>query len=198
MSFNLTALEDFSKTNSDKLLTGLVFTPRTINLILREGTVQTGIKTSEKIGILKKTTVFQNGDSCGFTPQGGADISDREITVGAIKINEEHCLLDLEKKYTQLMMKMGSMPEEMPDTIEEAFTEATTSDVEEKIERLLWQGDKNSGNSDLNRIDGFIKIIDGAGSTIVGSNATRRTGTITATTGSTGVTGVGTDRKSVV
>jgi hypothetical protein len=190
MGFDLTSLANYAEENGEKLLTGLVFKSRTIDLVLREGTVQTGIKTSEKISILKKSTVLQNGDGCGFTPQGGVDFSQREIKVSPIKINEEYCLLDLEKKSTQLMMQMGSMPEEMPPTIEEAFIEQTNSDVEEKIERMLWQGDTASVNPDLNKIDGWIKILDAAG--VNGSNATRRTGTITATTGSPTVTGAGT------
>lgn len=191
MAFNLTALADYTKTNADRILTGLVSDSPTAELIAREGTLQTGIKTAEEINILTTDAVLQDGTGCGFNPLGTTDISNRKITVGAIKVNEAFCLNDLEKKSTQLMMQKGSMPEEMPGPIEEAYVEQKISKIEEKMEKAIWQGDTTSGNSDLNKFDGFIKIIDAAAG-VNGSNASRRTGTITATTGSATVTGSGT------
>lgn len=191
MAFNLTTLANYTKDNADKILTGLVADSPTAELIAREGTLQTGIKTSERVAMLTTEAVLQNGDGCGFTPLGDTQITQRLLTVATIKVNEEYCLNDLEKKFTQLMMQKGSNPESMPAPIEEAYVEQKISKIEEKMEKLIWQGDTASGNSDLNYIDGFIKIIDAA-TGVVGSNASARTGTITSTTGSTAVTGSGT------
>lgn len=192
MAFVLSTLADFVKDNADKILTGLVVDSPTADLIAREGTLQTGIKTAERIGTLTTDAILQAADSCGFNASGTTDISQRQLTVAAIKVNEAFCLIDLEKKFTQLMMQQGSNPESMPGPIEEAYVEQKMSKIAEKMEKLIWQGDTAlTGNADLKWIDGFIKIIDGA-SGVANANAMSGTGTITSTTGAATVAGVGT------
>src|SRR6187402_3009048 len=123
MAFVLTSLTDYVKDNSEKIMTGLVVDSPTADLIAREGQLQTGIKTAERIGTLTTDAVLQDGDGCGFNASGNTDIGQREITVGTIKVNEAFCLNDLEKKFTQLMMQKGSYHESMPGPIEEAYIE---------------------------------------------------------------------------
>ena len=192
MAFVLTSLTDFVKDNADKILTGLVVDSPTADLIAREGTLQTGIKTAERIGTLTTDAVLQDGDGCGFNASGSTAISQRLLEVATIKVNEAFCLNDLEKKFTQLMMSQGSMNESMPAPIESAYVEQKMSKIAEKMEKLIWQGDTTLGGSDLNWIDGFIKIIDGAAG-VNDANAETGTGTITGTTAAATIVGVGTD-----
>lgn len=192
MAWSLSTLAAYTKDNADKIITGLVVDSPTADLIAREGTLQTGIKTAERIGVLTTDAVLQDGAGCGFNASGTTDISQRTLTVGTIKVNEDFCLNDLETKFTQLMMQKGSMNEEMPAPIEAAFVEQKMSKIAEKMEKLIWKGDTLlTGNTDLKWIDGFIKLID-AGTGVLNANAMSGTGTITATTGAATVAGVGT------
>lgn len=191
MAWSLSTLAAYTKENADKFYTGLVTGAPTLDLVASEGVLLTGIKTAENIPLLETDAVLQDAVACGFNASGTTAITQRAVTVGAIKVNEEFCLNELEAKFTQLAMKQGSMPEEMPAAIEAAYVEQKISKIDYKMEVLAWQGDTTSGNSDLNKADGYIKIIDAA-TGVAHANADLKTGTITATIGAATVAGVGT------
>lgn len=167
MALDLSALTNYTKENADVLLARSYYSGRTLDLISSEGNVQTGIKTSEKIGILSTDTVFQSGDNCGFNASGTTRITQRTITVGSIAIHEQLCPKDLEKKYTQLKMKAGSDPKEI--YFEQKYTELKALGTAEKLEVATWQGDTASSNPNLNKFDGLIKLIDNAGLAVNGN-----------------------------
>lgn len=192
MSWSLSTLAAYTKDNAEKLYTSAIVDAPTAALIAREGILLTGVKTAERIPTLTTDAVLQDGSTCGFNASGTTEISQRTVTVGAIKVQEEFCLIDLEAKFTQLMMQKGSLPEEMPGPIEAAFVEQKNNKIADKMEKALWKGDTLlTGNTDLKWFDGFIKIIDDA-TGVANANAMSGTGTITATTGAATVAGVGT------
>lgn len=191
MAFDLTALAAYTKDNADTLITAAMTGSKTGAIITEKGNVMTGIKTSERIGVLDQDVVFADGDGCGFTAAGDARITQRTITVGNVKIETSLCVKDLEKKYTQLKMQAGTNPEKLPAPIEQVYVDQRMNKVESAIEVADWQGDTTSGNANLNKYDGFLKLID----TSIGArtvNARKGTGTITVGTGAATVVGVGT------
>lgn len=189
--FNLTALAAYVKDNEQKLITAALASAPTLNILSSEGQLMPGIKTSERIGVLDTDAILQDGDGCGFTPDGQTRITHREIAVKPIKVNEEYCLDDLSKKYTQLMMQKGSYPEKFPAPIEEAFTDQKRKKIGLALEQLLWKGDTTLTGTQLVFFDGLLKIADNTvGAKAV--NVKKGTGTITAATNSTSVTGSGT------
>lgn len=198
MAFDLSAISAYVKDNTDVLLSSAITGSKTAELIMKEGHVQTGIKTSERLMDFDTDAVLQDGDGCGFNASGTTAITARTLTVAPIKVNEALCIDDLAKKYTQLLMQKGSNPESLPGTLEAAYVDRKVSRIDSKMEKLMWQGDTTlTGNADLKWIDGFIKLADAATGTVA-VNAKKGAGTITATTGSTGVTGVGTAFSSAV
>lgn len=191
MAFDLTALAAYTKDNADVLITAAMTGSKTGAIITEKGNVMTGIKTSERIGVLDQDVVFADGDGCGFTAAGDARITQRTLTVGNVKIETSLCVKDLEKKYTQLKMQAGTNPEKIPAPIEQVYVDQRMGKVESAIEVADWQGDTTSGSANLNKYDGFLKLIN----TSIGArtvNARKGTGTITATTGAATVVGVGT------
>lgn len=178
MAFNVSALTDYTEQNADKLVIKSLFDARTQQIIASEGTIQTGIKSSETINILDTDATFQTGGTCGFLSSGTTSFSQRSITVGKFKVNESLCPKTLEAKYTQKALAIGSRYENIP--FEQQYTDLKAGTIAEQLEVALWQGDKNSANVNLNKFDGFVTLIDAATTAVDGN-----TGNITVGTGIT-------------
>ena len=80
----VSSLPDYVQERRDEVIRIVVLGGTTI----RHMVPQTGIKTSAKINYIEIDPVFQDGGACGFTPQeGGAELTQREIKTGQIKVN---------------------------------------------------------------------------------------------------------------
>lgn len=188
MSLVLTGLADYTEQNGSDLITAAVFGSKTISLLSK----MVGVKSSETINIMDTDAVFQNGDACGFTPNGITSLTQRAVTVGNIKVHESLCPKLLEKKYIQVKMEAGSNPEKI--IFEKVFTDLKVAKIQAQMEIAIWQGDITSGNPLLARFDGIIKQA-GAISSATGTrnvNAISGTGTVSTATATAIVTGVGT------
>ena len=185
MAFDVSALADYTKQDSDKWITGLVGESKTIQLLFNEGNVMTGVKSAEALKIFDTNAHFQAGGTCGFNPSGSTTISDRTLTIGKIKVHDKWCPKDLEPKYTQLALKKGSQPTTFEFADEVMNKKAAL--ISYQMEKAVWQGDTASANINLNKFDGFLKIINAASASTVNANqATYTTGApIAASTGFT-------------
>ena len=167
MAFNVTALAAYTKTNENTLIHRSFFEPKTASRMQ----ILTGVKSTIQVPALTDSLIWQNGDNCGFTASGDTTISARVLTVGRIKVNKEWCINDLETKYTQLLLSPGSNYEALPGGIDAAFVETILGTMGENVESAIWKGDTASGNSQLNKFDGLVKIINAASGTVQ-ANAT--------------------------
>lgn len=166
MAYDVTALPAYVKDNVDDLIYRSLFTSRTASLIEAEGHVQTGIKSTENIEIFNTDAIFQT-DSCGWSPSGNTSFTQRPLAVGAIKVEEAICPKNLESKYTQWALKKGSKTDYMP--FEEQYSNMKADVIAEQLEVADWQGNTASGNANLNKYDGLIKLLDASGATINGN-----------------------------
>jgi len=168
MAFNVAALADYTEQNEALLVTSSVLGAKTASLIKSAGNVMVGVKSSETINIMDTDAIFQSGASCGFTASGSTTFSQRTVTVGKIKVNEALCPKDLEAKYLQKALPTGSMYDSIP--FEQEFSEKKAKRIAAQLETALWQGDTDSGNANLSRFDGLVKLI-GAASGVVAANS---------------------------
>jgi hypothetical protein len=164
MAYNVAALTNYTEENVDVLVMRSLFQAKTMSLIQKEGNVMTGVKSSETINILDTDAVFQAGGTCGFNSSGSTAFTQRTVTVGKIKINESLCPKALETKYTQKALAQGSKYEKIP--FEQEYTDLKAGTISDQLEVALWQGDTNSVNVNLNKFDGFIKLIDAAAASV--------------------------------
>lgn len=176
MAFNVTGLTAYTKTNEQMLITKSFFEPKTASRMQ----ILTGVKSSIQVPALSDTLFYQDGAACGFTASGDTTISARVLTVGRIKVNKEWCVKDLETKYTQLLLSPGSNYEALPGKIDQAFVETVIGTMGETNEKAIWQGDTTSGDPNLNKYDGLVKIINAASGTVQ-ANASAFTGIATVT-----------------
>lgn len=186
MALDVSAVTGYVKDNFEPLLIKSLFTPRTTQIVIAEGTLMTGIKTTDKISILATDAIFQSGVGCTRTPSGTTTLTNRTITVAPITVVEEICVRDLRPTAAARKLTAGSRENSLP--FEQEYNELKAGTIAEQLEIAIWQGDTTSGDANLKRFDGYIKIIDAAGSAagVVQANAAAFIGTpIAASTGIT-------------
>ena len=172
MALDVSGLSAFTDENKMDLIKKAILTGRSLEFM----TIQPDIKSSATINILDSTLVGQAG-SCGFNSDGTTVLSQRTLSVDAIKVNESICIDTLEAYYTQKMMNPGSYNESIP--FEQLYSEDKAEKIADMLESIVWKGDK-SGSGNIALADGLLKVIDAEGSVIDGN-----VGAVTAATGIT-------------
>jgi hypothetical protein len=116
--------------------------------------------------------IFQAGGTCGFNASGTTTFTQRTVTVGKIKVNESLCPKSLESKYLQKALPEGSRYDSIAFAAE--YTDKKAARIAAQLETAIWQGDTASVNVNLNKFDGFVKLI---GTSAVEANNTTYYGT---------------------
>lgn len=121
--------------------------------------IQTGIKTSAYMNYLELNPTLQDGKGCGFTASGSATLTQRTITTAIIKVNMDICPDSLLGKYAEYLVRIGANSNELP--FEQYIIDGVTTEINKKIEKLIWQGDTTqSSNTDLKWINGILKQLE--------------------------------------
>lgn len=169
--YTVSGLTDYVKVNQDVLIKGIVLGSvkgDTIPMLRK----QLGVKTRERLNYLDVDPVLQDGSNCGFSASGSTAFSEREIETAQIKAQDQYCDKDLLGKFAEYQVKIAATKDGSDMPFEAEILNEVVGKINEKMEKLVWQGDKNNG--DL--IDGFLTQAEGAdsGSTIMvtGSSAT--------------------------
>jgi hypothetical protein len=167
MSFSISTLSNYTKENEASLVTSSVLGAKTAALIKSAGNVMVGVKSAETINIMDTDAFFQAGGTCGWNASGTTSFTQRTVTVGKIKVQEALCPKALEAKYLQKALPTGSTYDSIP--FEQDYSDRKAKTIASQLETALWQGDTASANGNLNKFDGFIKLI-GAASGVVDAN----------------------------
>lgn len=165
MAFSLGAIGAYTRQSTEPLLTSAIFGGKIQQMIVQSGIVLTGVKSAEAIPLMESDAAFQT-DACGWDPSGTTSFSQRTVTVGKIKVEEALCPKTLETSFIQEAMRAGSTYESFePAAWEQAYLDRKNQRIANQLATAIWQGDTTSGNINLNKFDGFIKLID-AGSPV--------------------------------
>jgi len=170
MALDVSTITGYVDENKNELIAATVAGATSAQLL----NLQTGYKSSGTINVLDTDVVLQ-ADSCGRTPSGTTSVTQRILSVGEIKVEEDLCVKVLNKTYLQHAVKAGSKDDVLP--FEADYTSLKAEKIANAMETAIWQGDTGSGTVNLKRFDGFLKIIDAEGSVIDGN-----TGALTAIT----------------
>lgn len=154
MAYNLSGLTAYVQENRDVIIRNAVLGNGGIR---NRMSIQTGIKTKEKLHPFEVSPIFQDGRGCGFTAQGEAKISERELETGIIKVNMEFCPDDLLGKYAEYLVKISATADELP--FEQYILDGVINAINEGVEKMIFLGDKASEDHVLKHIDGFAKIL---------------------------------------
>ena len=149
----INSLPAYVEQNTIGLIANSVLGGRTMQLI----NLQTGVKTTAAINLLNTDVKFGDGKACGFTPDGSQTLSQRNIVTGQIKVNMNYCDKALLGTYAQNEVRIAAGAKVLP--FEEEFTNGLVDGIKEALEIALWMGDTASEDENLNKFDGFIKIL---------------------------------------
>jgi len=167
MSFTVSSLTNYTKENEASLVSSSVLGAKTAALIKSAGNVMVGVKSAETINIMDTDAFFQAGGTCGWNASGTTTFTQRTVTVGKIKVQEALCPKALEAKYLQKALPTGSQYDSIP--FEQDYSERKAKTIASQLETAIWTGDTASANGNLNKFDGFVKLI-GAAAGVVDAN----------------------------
>ena len=163
-NFIVTSLPAYVEENRDLLLKNFGLVGGSIRN--RIG-IQTGIKLKEHLNYLEVSPTFQDGLNCELEPQGDVTLTNREIETAWIEVLIAICPKKLVGKWAEYLVRANANAESLP--FEEYIIDGFIAEVNRKIEKLIFQGDKTlTTNPDLKWINGFVKVFqtDGAQVTI--------------------------------
>ena len=160
--YDVSALGAYTKDNANQLLYKVIAQGTTAKLM----TVQSGVKTAERINIVSTTPVPQV-QACSFTASANTVFSQRTLTVAPIGNYLKWCEKDLEAKYTQLAVKAGSNLDTL--TYETQIIEDIMQQIAYNNEYAIWMGNTLSTDQRLLHFDGLVKTIAAAS---IGATAT--------------------------
>jgi len=144
MSYSLGTLTTYTDQERLPLITKAVFSARSAALF----TKQVGIKSAAALNLMDTDAAIASGADCGWTSSGTTTFSQRNITVGRMKVQEALCPRSLEQYWMQSQLTAGSNYEGVP--FEQAFAEQKAARIAEALENAIWQG--NSFFSGVNQL----------------------------------------------
>ena len=152
--YDITALPAYIDENSEMLHVKQVTEAKSVAYMR----IQTGIKHKELLKLLDDNITLQDA-TCKMTPAGDTVFTDREIEVASIGWMKEFCNNDLVGFWTQLALRAGASTENEEMVFQEAIVTLLMEKQALINEDLIWKGDTASGVANINKIDGFIKIL---------------------------------------
>lgn len=176
MGYQISTLPDF-KTQGKGFLINSILEAKTIKLLTDAKAFNPAAKGLSTVQLIDRDVLIQDGAGCGFTPQGGTDLTQATLIVKPLKINEEYCDRDLERIWAVGELPAGQNYDTM--LFQADIAEMTVKKAQFELEKMIWLGDTTLTGSttailNLKKIDGFVKQIK-AGAYINLSGATGTT-----------------------
>jgi hypothetical protein len=165
MAFTFGGLTSYTDQERLPLITKAVFSARSASLF----TKQVGIKFAAALNLMDTDALIQGGDTCGYTTSGTTAFTQRNITVGRMKVQETLCPRSLEQYWMQTQLTAGSTYEGVP--FEQAFSEQKALRIAEALENAIWKGNTY--------FSGVNQLLNAASGSVVSGNTAAISGAIT-------------------
>jgi hypothetical protein len=165
MAFTFAGLTSYTDQERLPLITKAVFSARSAALF----TKQVGVKFAAALNLMDTDALIQSGDACGYTTSGTTAFTQRNITVGRMKVQETLCPRSLEQYWMQTQLTQGSNYEGVP--FEQAFSEQKALRIAEALENAIWQGNAY--------FSGVNQLLNAASGSVVSGNTAAISGAIT-------------------
>lgn len=130
------------------------------NRSAQEFALMTGVKGATALNLLATDVKFADGTSCGWNEAGTAELSQRVLTPGAIKVQMAYCQNALLKFWTNYQVRVAAGQKNLP--FEEEFVGGVIDGIKANLEKAMWQGDTTSSDVNLKQFDGLCKTIKAA------------------------------------
>lgn len=148
-------LKNYLEANADVLNTKAIFNSNSIEKYFQ---VQNDVLTEQAINYLDSTITIQDGENCGWNATGSDKISNRILTPNFLAVQKEWCAKDLLKTAFAHEVKYGAVAEQDRMPFEEVLLNSNLEQIALANEKMIWQGDKESSNVNLNKVDGIYTL----------------------------------------
>ena len=162
-TLNLANLTKYTDQLSGILLKESVLVGTTFDYI----SIQTGIKYADSINILTNTLIAAAGGCGTISPTGSTTLSQRDIQVCPIKIEESVCVDEFEQYWIGQLAREGSYNEFAPEAFNQLYLANKVEKVGQLVEDLFWRGSVNStyGGGNLALCNGILEILENTSAT---------------------------------
>lgn len=159
MAYTVSALTNYVKTNEDVLIKSVVLGGVKGDTISNLS-LQTGIKTKERLNYLDVEPAFQDGTNCGFSANGKTEFTERELETKQYKVQDQYCDRVLLGKFAEYQVKINAQKEASDLPFEAVLMDEIIGGINAGMEKEVWLG-TGTGNS---LIKGFVTLAASADS----------------------------------
>ena len=179
-TLNLANLTKYTDQLSGILLKESVLVGTTFDYI----SIQTGIKYADSINILTNTLTAAAGGCGTISPTGSTTLSQRDISVCPIKVEESVCVDEFEQYWIGQLAKEGSYNEFAPEAFNQLYLSNKVEKIGQLVEDLFWRGSVNStyGGGNLALCNGMLEILENTAATSSVVTGVTYSGALNATT----------------
>jgi hypothetical protein len=162
-TLNLGSLTKYTDQLSGILLKEAVLVGNTFDYI----SIQSGIKYADSINILTNTLIAAAGGCGAISPTGSTTLTQRDITVCPIKVEESICVDEFEQYWIGQLAKEGSYNEFAPEAFNQLYLANKVEKVGQFVEDVFWKGSVSStyGGGNLALCNGILHILEGTSAT---------------------------------
>lgn len=163
MALNLTGIPDYVNQNSREFITRVITENDTVKYLNSIGALRVGVKGKEAVQILDADVNIQSNANCGRTPSGDTSFSQAILEVFPLADFQNYCPKAFEKKWMSQYLTKGQNYTDL--LFAEDMMNVRASLLARANEKLIWQGDTTSADTNLNKFDGVLVQLDDAGVT---------------------------------
>jgi hypothetical protein len=164
MALSLGGMTEYVKSTSAELLVQAVLKGETIDLIK----TQPGIKYKDRLFYFTTDAVFQAA-SCAFSTNGTTTLTEKDVSVVSVKVNESICPEDLNKYQQSLEMSPG-WNKTIP--FEQVYFNTKMLEISKTIETNIWANQVATTTYPSGLIYQFLNDTTITGNTMVSQNLT--------------------------
>jgi len=156
-TLNLENLTKYTNELSGKLVKEAVLVGNTFDYI----NIQSGVKYKDSINILSNNLVVSAGGCGAISPTGSTTLTQREIEVCPIKIEESICVDKFEQYWGGQLAKEGSYNEFAPESFNELYLANKVEKIGQYVEDIFWKGSPDSTyGAAFDKCRGVLSIVE--------------------------------------
>lgn len=152
-------LKGYVDESRESLIAKAVLGGKTIGLIDLMG----GVKGTTALHVLNTDVELQDASECGWNPTTTNEITKKTVEPLYLGVQAEWCEKNFLGTYAAYRLKTAAGQKNLP--FAEDFMADIVAHVNEKLEKMVWQGD--SSNTGATEFDGILKIAEDANATTV-------------------------------
>lgn len=150
MAIDKSKLVNYVDSQKDIILKNVLYGAPSIALFSK----MSNVKGDTNLNLLNTTVSFGDGKTCGWSENGTSELSTRKLETAIIKVNAPFCQRTLSKYWAENELNQKIGIETLPQ--EDKFIQDMLTKINEKMEKMVYYGDKTTTGE--TQFDGICTI----------------------------------------